>query len=207
MKLNHQFFPRVTGRLVVVIMAGALLGLVACSKNSPWKTKDISGLMPNLQFTLTEANRDTTVTAKDYLGKVLLLYFGYTNCPDVCPTTLSRFKNIVSTLGPLAKPVRVLFVTVDPKRDTLEQMKSYTNYFGPEFIGLRGTQDELHALTKSYRVTYGYDKPDAHGNYEVSHSSGVYVFDTTGKARLLIRPTDSIAAIDHDLRKLLSESE
>ena len=76
MKLNHQFFPRVTGRLVVVIMAVALLGLVACSKNSPWKTKDISGLMPNLQFTLTEANRDTTVTAKDYLGKVLLLYFG-----------------------------------------------------------------------------------------------------------------------------------
>lgn len=189
-----------------VLAVGLALNLAACSDGPAWETKDISGLMPNLSFALTEANRDRPVTAGDYRGKFLLLYFGYTNCPDVCPTTLSRLNNIVTGLDQQVQQMRILFVSVDPDRDSLQKLKEYSAYFGPEVVGLRGSQTELQALTKMYRVTYGYDKPDEHGNYEVSHSSAVYVFDALGAARLLFRPTDSMAAMSHDLKRLLDGS-
>jgi protein SCO1/2 len=184
----------------------ALLFLVsACDNGPPWATKSITGLMPNLSFTMTDANRDTTVQAKDFRGHIVLLYFGYTHCPDVCPLTLHRLQTVLSKLGAEAKQVRVLFVTADPKRDTVKVLKSYTEYFGPQFIGLRSDEAALRKLTKAYRVTYGYGKPNAQGDYEVSHSSAVYVFDRKGDARLIIRPTDPIKAITSDLQRLIAE--
>jgi protein SCO1/2 len=195
---------RAIGGWVSLVCSLGLL-LTACHGDSPWATKDISGLMPPLEFTLTEANRDKVVHATDYRGKLLLLYFGYTHCPDVCPTTLSRIKNAIDKLGPEVEEVRVLFVSVDPKRDSTQQLKRYSEYFGPQVRGLRGEQQELRALTKRYRVTYGYDKPDAKGDYNVSHSSAVYIFDRHGEARLLVRPDDPATAIATDLKRLLAE--
>lgn len=189
------------------LIAMCMVLVSGCHSGPPWQTKNISGLMPTLKFTLTEANRDIQVQAKDYRGHILLVYFGYTHCPDVCPLTLSRIKTVLTKLGEEAKAVRVLFVSVDPKRDTLPELKQYAEFFGPEVVGLSGTQSELRTLTKKYRVTYGYDKPDARGNYNVSHSSAVYVFDRLGEARLLIRPDDSIAAMTTDLKRLLTESK
>lgn len=182
-----------------------VLLVTACHSGPPWETKNITGLMPQLKFHLTEANRDVAVQAKDYRGHVLFVYFGYTHCPDVCPLTLSRLKSVVAKLGELAQQVQVLFISIDPGRDKLPELKRYTEFFGPQVVGLRGDQAELRALTKRYRVTYGYDKPDAHGNYSVSHSSAVYVFDRKGEARLIIRPKDSVAAITADLKRLLAE--
>jgi len=183
-----------------------MIVISACHSGPPWQTKNITGLMPTLTFSLTEANRNIQVHATDYRGHVLLVYFGYTHCPDVCPLTLSRIKSTLAKLGSEANTVRVLFVSVDPKRDTLSELKRYSEFFGPQVRGLSGTQAELRALTKKYRVTYGYDKPDAHGNYNVSHSSAVYVFDPKGEARLLIRPEDTITAMTADLKRLLAES-
>jgi len=182
-----------------------MLLLAACHSGPPWETKNITGLMPPLAFKLTEANRNIGVQATDYRDHVLLVYFGYTHCPDACPLTLSRLKSALAKLGEQAQQVRVLFVSIDPGRDKVPELKKYATFFGPQVVGLRGSQAELRALTKRYRVTYGYDKPDAQGNYTVSHSSAVYVFDRTGKARLLIRPKDSIKAITSDLRRLLAE--
>ncbi|MGD8925584.1 MAG: SCO family protein [Thioalkalispiraceae bacterium] len=177
-----------------------------CGQNkNAWSTKDISGLMPTLAFHLTEANRNKAVTAEDYRGKILLLYFGYMHCPDICPTTLKHLQNALAPLGQLASQVQVLFVSVDPDRDTLSELKSYTEFFGPQVVGLRGNQEALRKLTKRYRVTYGYDKPDDEGEYTVSHSSAVYVFDRRGDVRLMIRPDDSVVAISHDLKHLLTE--
>jgi protein SCO1 len=190
-----------------IFVLGLLLLVSACDSGPPWATKSITGLMPNLSFTMTEANSDTTVQAKDFHGQIVLLYFGYTNCPDVCPLTLHRLQTVLSNLGAEAKQVRVLFVTADPERDTVKILKTYTEYFGPQFIGLRGDEAALRTLTKMYRVTYGYSKPDAHGNYEVSHSSAVYVFDRKGDARLIVRPSDSVAAITSDLQRLIAEKE
>jgi protein SCO1/2 len=184
-----------------------LLLVSACHSGLPWATKSITGLMPNLSFSLTDANRDTTVQAKDFHGRIVVVYFGYTHCPDVCPLMLHQLQSVLSKLGEKAEQVRVLFVTVDPKRDTVPVLKSYSEYFGPQFIGLRGDETALRKLTKTYRVTYGYGKPDAQGNYEVSHSSAAYIFDRKGDARLIIRPTDSVAAVTTDLQRLLAEGQ
>ncbi len=190
-------------RLPVMLLIGLL---AACGHEAvPWGLRDISGLMPTLDFTLTEADDGAVVHAKDFRGHVVLLYFGYTHCPDVCPTTLSRLSHAVAALGTLAQQVRILFVSVDPARDTAAQLKAYAAAFGPQVVGLHGTQAELKALTKRYRVSYGYGKPDAHGNYEVSHSSAVYVFDRQGEIRLLAGATDKASVITGDLRRLLAE--
>jgi protein SCO1/2 len=181
--------------------------LAACGHSDrPWGLKNISGLMPPLDFTLTAASDGATVHGNDFRGKLVLLYFGYTHCPDVCPTTLSQLSHAVAALGTSAGQVRILFVSVDPARDMLAQLKTYAAAFGPEVVGLRGSQAELKALTKRYRVSYGYGKPDAHGDYEVSHSSAVYVFDREGEIRLLVGSTDAAPVITGDLQRLLSEN-
>ena len=187
-------------------IAGVLLVITlfsACSKSEPWKLKDISNVMPDLQFTMTDQS-GRLVHGKDFRGQVVLLYFGYTHCPDVCPTTLTTLAQAVRSLGADAKAVRVLFVTVDPKRDTQALMKQYVRAFGPEFVGLRGDQQQLEELTRRYRVKYGLGKPDAEGNYEVSHSSAVYVFDREGHVRLLSMEADSATSISHDLQRLVA---
>jgi protein SCO1/2 len=207
MQISSQYTLGIKSIRQFVTLLGVLMFASACQKGPPWATKDISGLMPQLAFNLTEANRNISVKAQDYRGKILLVYFGYTHCPDVCPLTLSRMKTVLAKLGEQAQQVRVLFISVDPKRDKLAELKRYTEFFGPEVLGLRGDQAELRALTKKYRVTYGYDKPDAHGNYNVSHSSAIYVFDRAGEARLLVRPEDSIAAMTNDLKRLLAEGK
>ncbi len=103
---------------------------------------------------MTDAMTGQKVTAADFRGKVVLLYFGYTQCPDFCPTTLTNLTHVLDRLGARAKDVRVLFVTVDPNRDTLPVLKQYAAAFGPQVVGLRGTPDELANLARRYRVGY-----------------------------------------------------
>jgi protein SCO1 len=200
---------RATSDRVLGMGLGALLlmGLLAgCGHSAPpWGLRDITGLMPPLDFSLTETSDGARVHGKDFQGHVVLLYFGYTHCPDVCPTTLSHLGRAVAALGPQAEQVRILFVSVDPARDTLAQLKAYVATFGPQVVGLRGSQDEIKALTKRYRVSYGYGKPDTHGDYEVSHSSAVYVFDREGEVRLLADSTAESGVITGDLKRLLAE--
>lgn len=189
---------------MVLAVAAALL--IACSGGgSHWRTTDISGVMPPLRFTLTDGSTGRVVHAADFRGKVVLLYFGYTHCPDVCPTTLANLAASVRALGARASQVRILFVSVDPARDTPAVLQQYAAAFGPRVVGLHGNQAELRSLTKRYRVSYGYGKPDAHGDYEVSHSSAVYVFDARGNVRLLARPTDRPQDIAHDLGRLIAD--
>ena len=158
--------------------------------------------MPDLEFRLTD-DSGRKVSAADYRGQTVMLFFGYTNCPDVCPTTLVKLSAALKRMGGAAQRVRVLFVTVDPKRDTLEVLHRYARAFGSRITGLRGSEAELHALVKRYRITYSYGKPDAGGDYEVTHSSAVFVFDAAGKARLMVLPNDGDKAIAEDLRRLV----
>jgi len=180
-----------------------LTGLVACNQHQQTALQDISGLMPDLAFNLTNENGEA-VNASRYHGKVILLYFGYTHCPDVCPTTLGTLALALHDLGTDADKVRVLFVTVDPARDTTSVLKQYVNAFGPQFTGLRGDDDELENLARHYRVAYTREKPDPKGHYTVTHSSAVFIFDGSGKARMLVRSTDKADAIAQDLRRLIA---
>ncbi|MEJ2059411.1 MAG: SCO family protein [Gammaproteobacteria bacterium] len=190
---------------VLPILFAGTLYLTACDRGKPWQLTDINGLMPTLHFKFTN-DEGKPVRASNYHGKIALLYFGYTHCPDICPMTLGKLSLALKQLGPEMNDVRVLFVSVDPKRDTVPVLHRYVKYFGPEFVGLRGDNDMLRELTKRYRVTYSYGKPDAKGDYEVTHSSAVFVFGPEGKPRLMIRHNDQQAKITHDLRRLIGET-
>ncbi len=168
------------------------------------RAHDISGLMPDLAFTLTDES-GRAVGAADYAGKVKLLYFGFTHCKDICPETLAMLALALQRLGDKADGVRVLFVSVDPKRDSPAVLKGYAAQFSPDVVGLTGTQDQLQALSKRYRVAYSYEKPDAAGDYEVNHSSAIFGFDRQGRVRLLFDRNVGASAVAADLGRLLSE--
>lgn len=198
---------RLTQRLIAtlccaVLMTGLLQG---CQHKPEWNAKDISGLMPKLEFNLTDENGQG-VTADTYKGKIVMLFFGYTNCPDYCPTTLSKLARVLKNVPDAADKVRVLFVSVDPKRDDPHRLAVYTSNFAPEIIGLTGSQTALRALAKRYRTTFGYGKPDRAGNYVVTHGLAVYVFDTSGKARLMILSKEKVPEITADLKRLVSRT-
>lgn len=180
--------------------------LTACAgRDSSYALKNVTGLVSPLAFHLT--NQDgQAVTAADYRHDIVLLYFGYTECPDECPTTLATLANALHTLGPRSSQVRVLFVSVDPHRDTAEVLKRYVSNFGPEFVGLRGDPAQLTDLSKRYRISYHYEKPDKYGNYEVDHSSAVFVFDGEGRARLLGESDNTAQQVASDLSRLLASS-
>ena len=185
----------------VPIMLGALL-LTGCATQLQPDVTDVRGLVAPLEFNLTNQN-GRAVTAADYRGDIVMLYFGYTHCTQECPATLAMLADALDRLGPLASRVRVLFVTVDPRRDTIPVLKRYVGDFGPHFVGLRGTDAQLTAMIKRYRVSYHDEKPEKNGNYEVIHSSVVFIFDGHGRARLLAQTGFSSAAIAADVRRLL----
>ncbi len=187
--------------LLLLLAVGALLG--GCRNESlPLRLTNISGHMPDLDFKLTDDN-GKAVTGADYRGKVVLLYFGYTHCPDVCPLTLAQLHVVLQRLGPLADDARILFVSVDPARDTPAIMHAYVNAFDKRAVGLVGSPRAVEALSKRYRSAFTREPGDADGSYEVSHSSAIYIFDRDGKARLLATPSASQDDLVHDLHLLL----
>lgn len=183
-------------------LLSGILWLAGCS-DPAWQTKDISGLMPPLEFELISEEAEP-VSEADYAGEVTLLFFGFTHCPHICPATLANLAAISGELGEAAQDdLQVLFVSVDPDRDDPATLQEYTDAFGPEFTGLTGDEEALEALTRRYRVTYGYGKKDDAGNYDVSHSNAVFAFNRNGEAQLLIRENDPKEAIIADLNRLL----
>jgi protein SCO1 len=190
-------------RLLLGLAAGGMAAAGGVGRaRAAWHEQDITGMLPPLAFTMLDAATGKTVTASDFAGKAVALYFGYTQCPDFCPETLGNLAHVLERLGPASDGVRVLFVTVDPNRDTLSGLKAYVSLFGPEVVGLRGTPDELARLARRYRVAYSVT-PASNGHpYEVTHSSIVFVFDTEGQARLLV---PSLASAHPDLDGLAAD--
>lgn len=146
-------------------------------------------------------------TLADFRGRVVLLFFGFTHCPDVCPTALATLAQARSQLGEDASRVQGLFVTVDPKRDTPEVLAKYVTAFDPTFLGLYGNEAATERVAQEFKIFYHAQKPDTHGAYGVDHSGQVYVIDTGGRLRLYIRSHDAAPeAIANDLRLLLGEA-
>jgi protein SCO1/2 len=182
----------------------AALALAACTHNAPpWHLTDVTGHLPDLSFSLTGGD-GRPVDASAFKGRVALVYFGYTHCPDVCPETMARLMQVLAKLGPQARDVRILFVSVDPARDTPTIMQTYVSAFDAEHArGLTGSGRQIEALAKRYRVAYQMEKRDASGDYEVTHSSAVYIFDAQGHARLLATGQDSADAIADDVSRIV----
>jgi protein SCO1 len=197
--------PRVPHLVLLLLALASGLLLAGCRHGSdlPFKLTNISGHMPDLQFQLTDDN-GKPADAADYRGKVVLLYFGYTHCPDVCPLTLAHLHVVMQKLGRQADDVRILFVSVDPARDTPEVLHAYVNAFDRHTVGLTGSPGAVEALVKRYRASFTREPGGKDGNYEVSHSSAIYVFDRDGRARVLSTPITPQDDLVHDLRLLLT---
>jgi protein SCO1/2 len=167
-----------------------------------FKGSDITGADFGKRLSLTDHN-GRNVTLDTFRGKLLVLFFGYTHCPDVCPTTLQDMAQALKLMGPdLAGKVQVLFVTVDPERDTPETLKAYVPYFHPSFLGLHGTPEQVELVAREFRVVYRkHVEPGATG-YLVDHSAGSYVLDASGRLRLYLPFAHAPADIAHDLSTL-----
>lgn len=194
-------------KLLSALILGAAVLAAGCDKLSTkapaFNNTDITGLDYAKGFSLTD-HTGKPRTLQDFRGKVVLLFFGYTQCPDVCPTTMAKMATVMKDLGPSAKDVQVLFVTLDPERDTQELLAAYVPAFHPSFIGLYGNQEATARTAKEFKVFYS-KRPsgDDPKNYTVDHMTGSYVFDREGRVRLLVRHESEPGAIAADLRQLL----
>jgi protein SCO1/2 len=182
--------------LAVVVLAG-------CNGSGPsFKNTDITGAGYGKDFTLTD-HTGKTRTLADFRGKVVVVFFGYTHCPDVCPTTLADLKVAREQLGEDGKRVQVLFVTVDPERDTRELLSNYVPTFDPSFLGLYGDPAATARVAKEFRVFYQKVPGKTPDSYTVDHTAGSYVFDPQGRLRLLVRP-GNVPNLVADLKTLLN---
>ncbi len=182
--------------------------LVACGEKTSaplaaFKNTDLSGLDYAHDFALTD-HTGTPRTLADFRGKVVVMFFGYTQCPDVCPATMAELATVMKELGPQANQVQVLFVTVDPERDTQSLLAQYVAAFDPRFIGLYGDAAATAKVAKEFKVYYAKVEGKTPGSYTVDHTAGSYVFDRSGKIRLFVRNGQGAAPITQDLKILLS---
>ena len=188
-----------------------LTGLAACDGKAPgaaarpsFKGVDITGAEYARSLALTDADGQARTLA-DYKGKVVLVFFGYTQCPDVCPTTMAELAEIKRQLGADGARVQGIFVTVDPERDTAALLKAYMANFGPDMVGLRGTPDDIKAAAKEFKVFFSKVPGKTATSYTVDHTAGSYVFDAQGKVRLFTRYGSGTQALIDDLKILLAE--
>lgn len=188
----------------LLAMLAMALALAACTKAPVvFKNTDITGATYARDFALLD-HTGKARTMADFKGKVVLMFFGYTQCPDVCPTTLTELAQVMKELGPKADQVQVLFVTVDPERDTQALLAQYVPAFDKRFLGLYGDASATAAVAKEFKVFYAKVDGREEGSYSMDHTSGSYVFDATGKIRLFVRHGQGAAPITHDLLQLIN---
>ncbi len=192
-------------RLRRLILAAPLLWLAACQPATPqFRNTDLSGANFGRDFALQDHHGQRRTLA-DYRGKAVVVFFGYTTCPDICPTMLARLADVMKQLGEASARVQVLFITLDPDRDDAARLSDFVPWFHPGFIGLRGDEQETQAAIKEFRVVSSRKQVDSGAGYLIDHSTGAYVFDTQGRLRLYVADTASVSDIAADLRTLLAE--
>jgi protein SCO1/2 len=187
----------------------ALLALAACDRmgggdKPAFKAVDITGAEYANTLNLPDADGRPRSLA-DFKGKVTLVFFGYTQCPDVCPTTLAELAAVKQALGADGQRVQGVFVTVDPKRDTAEVLKAYVGNFDPAFVALRGDEAQIQAAAKNFKVFYALVPGKTEGSYTVDHTAGTFVFDTLGRVRLFVRYGSGADALAQDIKLLLAQ--
>jgi protein SCO1/2 len=193
---------RACAKAAVLLVAGAL-ALSGCGTGTPtFKSSDVTGAGFGRDFALTDSAGKPRTLA-DFRGKVVVLFFGYTQCPDVCPTTLSELSQAMKTLGTDAGRVQVVFVTVDPDRDTAELLSSYVTAFDPSFVGLRGDAEAIARTAKEFKILYQKQPGKTPESYTVDHSAGTFVFDPQGRLRLYVGNGQGPDVFAHDIRELL----
>ncbi len=191
-------------------MGAALSALSACDMSRPGVEKpsfhsvDITGAEYARTLNLPDFNGQARTLA-DFKGKLPVVFFGYTQCPDACPTTMAELAEVKRALGADGARVVAVFVSVDPERDTAELLKAYMANFGADFVGLRGTPEQVQAAAKEFKVFYAKVPGKTENSYTVDHTAGSYIFDAQGKVRLFSRYGSGAKFLAEDLKILLAE--
>lgn len=196
---------RLLSFLPAAMLVLGVLTLAGCQQSSAEKfvNTDVTGLEYAKDFALTDHNGKPRTLA-DFKGKAVVMFFGYTQCPDVCPTTMAEMANVMKELGSQADKVQVLFVTVDPARDTPQILSQYVPAFDKRFLGLYGDEAATAKVAKEFKVFYQKVPGKTAGSYTMDHTAGSYVFDPQGHIRLFVRHGQGAEPIVHDLKLLLS---
>ena len=196
----------------LLLLAGASAVLAACDRagapgagSAKFHSIDITGAEYARDFKLTDQHGQQRTLA-DFKGKLVAVFFGFTQCPDVCPTALAELAQVKQALGPDGDKLQGVFITVDPERDTPELLKAYMANFDPGFVALRGTPEQTAAVAKEFKVFYAKVPGKTPGSYTMDHTAGVYVFDTQGRIRLFTRHGAGAQALVDDMKQLLGSA-
>ncbi|MBS0337093.1 MAG: SCO family protein [Proteobacteria bacterium] len=193
-------WPSFVRVLAAVVAAAALLA--GCDGGGPkFKNTDITGADYAKGFALTD-HTGKPRTLEDFRGKVVVVFFGYTHCPDVCPTTLAELKQVMQAIGPDADKVQVVFITLDPERDTQQVLAQYVPAFDPRFLGMYADAATTMKTAKDFKVFYEKRAGTSPGSYTIDHTAASFAFDPQGRLRLYVK-TDSVGTLVDDIRTLL----
>jgi len=196
--MNRKYIP-----LAVLILVIAALAIYEYTKPAIIHGSVIDPPKTMPDFTLNSINGP--IRLSDYRGKVSVIFFGFTNCKDICPATMAKMADVFTKLGSKTSDVRVLFISVDYKRDTPQTTAAFTTKFRPEFIGLTGSQAQIDQVTQDYGISYKFDPPDANGDYEMEHTATVMVLDRQGRLELVWSPDQQPDEITSDLAVMLNK--
>jgi len=194
-------------RLFLSLAAAGALALSGCERMAPphhFNAIDLTGAKYAQGLALPDFDGRPRTLA-DFKGKVVVVFFGYTQCPDACPTTMAELSSILKTLGPDASKVQVLFVTVDPSRDTPALLKNYVANFRPDFIALRGDETQTQQVIKDFKLIVQKVPGKTPDSYTIDHTAGSYVFDPEGRIRLFASQSLEPALLTDDIKALLAE--
>ncbi|MGH6647683.1 SCO family protein [Aquabacterium sp.] len=183
--------------------ASAPQGVVAPAKASSFKSVDLTGAEYARQFSLTDVDGKKRTLA-DFKGKVVFVFFGFTQCPEVCPTTMAELAEVKRRLGKDGDRLQGVFITIDPERDTPAVLKEYLTAMDPSFIGLHGSPDEINAASREFKVFYQKVPTQDGKGYTMDHTAGAFVFDPSGQIRLFVRYGLGVDALTSDIRQLLA---
>lgn len=193
----------------IVLAALSALALAGCQKSEPakpgFKGIDLTGAEYARQLNLTDQDGRARSLA-DFKGKVVVVFFGYTQCPDVCPTTMAEVAEVKRSLGADGDKVQGVFVTVDPDRDTAQLLKAYITAFDPSFVALRGSEEQTKAAVKEFKAFYAKVPGKTPESYMVDHTAASFVFDTEGRVRVYVRYGAGAEPLAHDIKLLLAEA-
>ena len=190
----------------LLTLSAASVVLMGCSPDKPqFKSIDLTGADYAQGFSLTDHNGQLR-TLKDFAGKVVVVFFGFTQCPDVCPTSMAELAQVKQQLGPDGDKLQGIFITVDPERDTADMLKAYMGNFDPTFLALRPTLEQLPQVAKDFKIYYKKVDGKTPGSYTMDHSAGSYVFDEKGRIRLYNRYGSGADALASDIRLLIKSS-
>ncbi len=186
------------------LATGLAILLAGCTaETTDFNATDVTGADWGRNFHLSDASGKPRQLA-DFKGKAVVLFFGYTQCPDICPTTMNKLHEVMKQLGADAKRVQVLFVTLDPERDTPELLAQYVPAFDPGFVGLYGSLDATAVTARDFKIFYQKQEGSAAGRYTVDHSAGLFIYDPQGRLRLFVRDGEEAAKIAADIKVLLA---